>query len=59
MLVLPSQLYDTLGWMSVGVTMLTAYVLFALSEVGLEIENVSLDLRYPLLSLTLIYGWMV
>lgn len=40
-LVLPSQLYDTLGWMSVGVTMLTAYVLFALSEVGLEIENVS------------------
>lgn len=39
-LVLPSQLYRTLGWMSVGVTMLTAYVLFALSEVGLEIENV-------------------
>lgn len=57
-LVLPSQLYDTLGWMTVGVTMLTAYVLFALSEVGLEIENVSFDLRYLLLSLKLIYGWM-
>lgn len=38
-LVLPSQLFRTLGWLTVPVTMVTAYVLMALSEVGLEIEN--------------------
>ncbi len=37
---LPSQLWRELRWWSIGVTMLTAYALFALAEVGLEIENV-------------------
>jgi putative membrane protein len=38
---LPSQLWGELGWWSIAVTMITAYALFALAEVGLEIENVS------------------
>lgn len=38
---LPSQLWRELGWWSIAVTMVTAYALFALAEVGLEIENVS------------------
>ena len=41
---LPSQLWGELGWWSVAVTIITAYALFALAEVGLEIENVSLFL---------------
>ncbi|TVY44404.1 UPF0187 protein [Lachnellula subtilissima] len=36
---LPSQLWGEFGWWSVAVTMVTAYALFALAEVGLEIEN--------------------
>jgi len=36
---LPSQLWRELRWWSIGVTMVTAYALFALAEVGLEIEN--------------------
>jgi len=36
---LPSQLWRELRWWSVAVTMVTAYTLFALAEVGLEIEN--------------------
>ncbi|KAE9368276.1 UPF0187-domain-containing protein [Stipitochalara longipes BDJ] len=36
---LPSQLWGELGWWSVAVTMITAYALFALAEIGLEIEN--------------------
>jgi len=48
---LPSQLWNELRWWSIAVTMVTSYALFALAEVGLEIENVSspqlesLDLR--------------
>ncbi|KAL7273654.1 hypothetical protein RUND412_003466 [Rhizina undulata] len=38
-LALPSQLYRTLGWGTIPTTMITAYVLFALAEIGLEIEN--------------------
>lgn len=38
---LPSQLWRELRWYSIAVTMITAYALFALTEVGLEIENVS------------------
>lgn len=38
-LALPSQLWRELRWWSVVVTMVTAYALFALAEVGLEIEN--------------------
>ena len=37
---LPSQLWRELRWWSIAVTMVTAYALFALAEVGLEIENV-------------------
>lgn len=40
MIALPSQLWRELKWWSIGVTILTAYALFALAEVGLEIENV-------------------
>ncbi|PMD29585.1 UPF0187-domain-containing protein [Hyaloscypha variabilis F] len=36
---LPSQLWRELRWWSIAVTMVTAYALFALAEVGLEIEN--------------------
>ncbi|TVY28736.1 UPF0187 protein [Lachnellula hyalina] len=36
---LPSQLWGEFGWWSVAVTIVTAYALFALAEVGLEIEN--------------------
>ncbi|KAL2063627.1 hypothetical protein VTL71DRAFT_5432 [Oculimacula yallundae] len=36
---LPTQIWRELHWWSVPVTMLTAYTLFALAEVGLEIEN--------------------
>jgi len=36
---LPTQLWRELHWWSVPVTMVTAYALFALAEVGLEIEN--------------------
>ena len=39
-LALPSQLWRELRWASIAVTMVTAYALFALAEVGLEIENV-------------------
>ena len=39
---LPSQLWGELGWRSVVETIITVYALFALAEVGLEIENVSL-----------------
>lgn len=42
---LPSQLWGELGWWSICVTMITAYALFALAEVGLEIENVSFFLK--------------
>jgi putative membrane protein len=38
---LPSQLWTELRWFSIAVTLVTAYALFALAEVGLEIENVS------------------
>jgi putative membrane protein len=38
---LPSQLWNELRWWSIAVTMVTAYALFALAEVGLEIENVT------------------
>jgi len=38
---LPSQLWGELGCWSVAVTIITVYALFALAEVGLEIENVS------------------
>jgi putative membrane protein len=38
---LPSQLWRELRWLSIFVTLVTAYALFALAEVGLEIENVS------------------
>jgi putative membrane protein len=59
---LPSQLWRELKWWSISVTMLTAYALFALAEVGLEIENVCAPLpssfghlycRHPLLSIKL------
>jgi len=43
---LPSQLWRELRWWSIAVTMVTAYALFALAEVGLEIENVSCFLGY-------------
>ncbi|KAH9211421.1 Bestrophin/UPF0187 [Leptodontidium sp. 2 PMI_412] len=36
---LPGQLWAELRWWSVAVTGVTAYALFALAEVGLEIEN--------------------
>ncbi|CZR52888.1 uncharacterized protein PAC_02765 [Phialocephala subalpina] len=36
---LPSQLWGELGWWSIAVTIITAYALFALAEIGLEIEN--------------------
>lgn len=36
---LPSQLWGEVAWWSVAVTIITAYALFALAEVGLEIEN--------------------
>ncbi|KAI5778137.1 UPF0187 domain membrane protein [Geopyxis carbonaria] len=36
---LPSQLWRELRWWSVAVTVVTAYALFALAEIGLEIEN--------------------
>jgi len=42
---LPSQLWGELGWWSIAVTIITAYALFALAEVGLEIENVSFFLK--------------
>jgi len=42
---LPSQLWGELAWWTVAVTIITAYALFALAEVGLEIENVSLLLK--------------
>lgn len=42
---LPTQLWRELHWWSIPVTMATAYALFALAEVGLEIENVSLNYR--------------
>jgi putative membrane protein len=38
---LPTQLWRELRWWTIAVTMVTAYALFALAEVGLEIENVS------------------
>jgi len=38
-LTLPGQLWAELNWWSVAVTAVTAYALFALAEVGLEIEN--------------------
>jgi putative membrane protein len=41
---LPSQLWRELSWWSVPVTMVAGYALFALAEVGLEIENVSSNL---------------
>jgi putative membrane protein len=34
-------MWGELAWWSVAVTIITAYALFALAEVGLEIENVS------------------
>lgn len=40
-LALPTQLWKELKWWTVPVTLLTAYTLFALAEIGLEIENVS------------------
>ena len=42
---LPSQLWGELGWWSIAVTIITAYALFALAEIGLEIENVSFFLK--------------
>jgi putative membrane protein len=42
---LPGQLWAELKWWSVAVTGVTAYALFALAEVGLEIENVGLPFR--------------
>ncbi|KAH6665515.1 Bestrophin, RFP-TM, chloride channel-domain-containing protein [Halenospora varia] len=36
---LPSQLWGEFRWWSIAVTMVTAYALFVLAEVGLEIEN--------------------
>lgn len=38
---LRGQLWGELGCWSVAVTIITVYALFALAEVGLEIENVS------------------
>jgi putative membrane protein len=45
-LTLPGQLWAELKWWSVAVTGVTAYALFALAEVGLEIENVGLLLSF-------------
>jgi putative membrane protein len=42
---LPSQLWGELGRWSIAVTIITAYALFALAEIGLEIENVSFFLQ--------------
>ncbi|OCK80006.1 UPF0187-domain-containing protein [Lepidopterella palustris CBS 459.81] len=36
---LPSQLWREMRWWSIGVTMVVSYAIFALAEVGLEIEN--------------------
>jgi putative membrane protein len=38
-LTLPSQLWGELRWWTVAVTVVVSYALFALAEVGLEIEN--------------------
>ena len=40
---LPSQLWRELKWWTIAVTVVTSYALFALAEVGLEIENVCIS----------------
>lgn len=45
-LVFPSQLWRELRFYTIPMTMVIAYILFALAEVGLEIENVSGALPY-------------
>jgi len=56
---LPSQLWRELEWWTIAVTMVTAYALFALAEVGLEIENVSLSLEDSLSPCSLRITWVI
>lgn len=39
LLALPTQLYPSYAYLSIPITAITAYSLFALAEVGIEIEN--------------------